>query len=78
MTSGWSLLLGRFRAPFVFLMLYDSAMTYERFFIFAIALFLGVDLYAWSVNELSPFMIALSSSTIALTLFAWFAGSHRA
>lgn len=59
-------------------MLYDSAMTYERFFIFAIASFLGVDLYAWSVNELSPFMIALSSSTIVLTLLGWFVGSHRA
>jgi hypothetical protein len=53
-------------------------MTYGRFFILAIASMLGLDLYAWTFHELTPFMIAVSSSTIVLTLIVWFVGTHRA
>ena len=53
-------------------------MTYARFFLLSIAVMLGINIYAWAIGELTPFAIAVTSSTMAITCLGWFAGTHRA
>jgi hypothetical protein len=44
----------------------------------SIATMLGFVLYAWSIDDLTPFVIAIASSTIVMVCLAWFVGSYRA
>jgi predicted MFS family arabinose efflux permease len=56
----------------------QASSTTQNIFMLSIATMLGFVLYAWSIDDLTPFVIAIASSTIVMVCLAWFVGSHRA